>query len=441
MKLKSLVILFILTNAPRCVWSAPSAKVDWVEIAQGELIKARQLVKSNRLKEGISVLRRAYRAHPSPEILAFLGKIYDRFPQGCSYALASWKLLVDTCQKTCPFYQEGLSRLKLAELECQGRLIITSVPSQAEVFVGDQLQGVTPFEMPLTASRPFNLMVFKRGYGLTSHQVDLKRGWKKREIKIKLPTPLNSRGATQTSRSSDDPTHPAYAPSKPKPLPDPSASVTSTALQASRRVVPHEDETESPFSDDFNPFPRLTEPTQLKRGKIARSKGRSLVSELRCQYLTRFNRYVDLDRCDGAHLMMYDRYYLALNLQQDAYVYVIMSNQSGQWQLIFPKPEEDHLIKAHTLTTIPHKEWVLFDQMKDTTDVISVLASPHPIPTLEQQRAHPDLKHIPMSLMRHFVPMSDAYQGKVKSAQVMNRETRGVTKSDLVLHTSYRIHR
>ena len=166
-----------------------------------------------------------------------------------------------------------------------------------------------------------------------------------------------------------------------------------------------------------------------------------MISALRCEYRTRFKKYINLDRCDGAHLSVLDRFYVAVKLQKEAYVYVTMSNDQGQWSLIFPEPLENNLLRANQLIELPHKEWIVLDGAENTTDIISILASPKPIPILDEQRSHSKSTQVPHSLMRYFIPMSDTYQGEISSAKTMNRKTRHATQSPLVLHTSYRIHR
>ena len=166
-----------------------------------------------------------------------------------------------------------------------------------------------------------------------------------------------------------------------------------------------------------------------------------MLSDLRCEYRTRFKRYVALPRCDGMMLTMNDRFYIALNLKQDAYVYMVMSNKRGQWQLMFPAPMEDALIRAGKLATIPNKEWIVLDHIEDTTEVISILASPKPIPILERQRSTPELGEIPLALKRYFVPMAEAYRGQIQSAAVMNRHVDELKERPQILHTSYRIHK
>ena len=56
MKLTKIITLLILICAPTCVWSESKTELEWIEVAQSELIKARTLIKENKVKEGIWVL-------------------------------------------------------------------------------------------------------------------------------------------------------------------------------------------------------------------------------------------------------------------------------------------------------------------------------------------------------------------------------------------------
>jgi hypothetical protein len=440
------LIIFIMASIPQYGWSTPQPELSPIEIAQNELVQGHKLIKANKIKEGIRVLRRAYRAYPSPEILVFLGKIYDRFPQGCPRALATWRQLVDTCHEICPFRQESLARLKNAELECQGSLTIKSNPTKAEVFIEDQLKGVTPLTLQISEARSFKIVALKNGYELIKHQVKLGRKWGQQEVTIQLKAQLKNRGSispiyrsqkypktlavTQNKTQTTQMTQRAHREQSSRDTSDSNKSATYKAQPIS-----------SPFGINEDPFLRRKHPAKITHGQIATSGDRSMISALRCEYRTRFKKYINLDRCDGAHLSMLDRFYVAVKLQKEAYVYVIMSNDQGQWSLIFPEPLENNLLRANQLIELPHKEWVVLDGVENTTDIISILASPKPIPILDGQRSHSKSTQVPHSLMRYFIPMSDIYQGEISSAKTMNRKTHHAAQSPLVLHISYRIHR
>lgn len=452
-----LIFILLFMSLSTHAWAEAEPDQSAINLAQRELMEGLQLIKSNKVKEGIRVLRRAYRAYPSPEILVLLGKVYDRFPQGCTRSLSTWRRLVNTCDEDCPFAQEALARLKTSEIECSGKLSIKTTPSKAEVFIGDQLRGVTPLDMEITDARSLKLTIFKNSYEILTHQVELKRKWGEHEVSLELTSTRERRGVDPESIARANPSRAHRGSTSASPNSTPlaassnSASTSNTARPShgqssaqpsARPKTPKKEMISSPLADGEDPFLRLETPPLITEGKMARSAGRSMLTDLRCEYRTRFQRYVKLETCDATQLAMYDRFYLALNLQQDAYVYVVMSNKRGQWQLLFPSPMEDPLIKANQLTTIPNREWILLDEVEDTTDVISILASPRPIEALERQRSTPDLNQVPRSLMRYFVPMSNAYENKqVVSAQVMNRQTQHLVNAPLVLHTSYRIHR
>ena len=464
MKLSRITRLIILTTClviPSLSWAQHQKTQDLMTIAQKELMQGVKLIKSGQLKQGVRVLRRAYRVYPSPDILMILGKIYDRFPQGCTKSLSTWRLLVDTCQNDdCLLAQEALARLKLSEIECKGRLTIKTTPSQAEVFIENQLKGLTPIELEIDDARALKVTVYKSDYDVVEQQVRLKRKWKKHEINLTLKSQLEHRGgiAKKYQKTKQVPTNlnqvqsPKDDQASSKPADQKMIQTRYEAQelkQQSERSSPRHESNDDPIQAVIsaplgvgeNPFLRLEPHADITHGKIALSAGRSMVSELRCQYRTRFKRYIAVKNCDASQLASLDRFYLALNLQQDAYIYVIMSNQKNQWQLIYPTLMEDNLIKANQLKTIPAKEWIVMDETENTTDVISILASPRPISTLEEQISTPNLAKVPMTLMRHFLPMSTTFQGREMSATTMKRQTNKLINGPLILHTSYRIYR
>ena len=119
-----------------------------------------------------------------------------------------------------------------------------------------------------------------------------------------------------------------------------------------------------------------------------------------------------------------------------------MSNDKGQWQLMFPQEGEEHLFKADQLASIPKKEWILFDEMRDTIDVISLIASPRPIPELEAERGRNNVKGLPTEVMQYFVPMAQEYTEKPKkNSRVLKAQTQYVINHPQVLYTSFEVYR
>jgi hypothetical protein len=132
-----------------------------------------------------------------------------------------------------------------------------------------------------------------------------------------------------------------------------------------------------------------------------------MMAELRCEYVSRFDRYLPHKHCERALLRPFDRYYVAVQPALDLYIYVVMSSsQGGQWQLLYPVPGEDNLIRGGQLVGIPEREWILFDEQFDITDRVSVIGSPEPISSLEVLRGMVNQGEIPVELKRYFISMS-----------------------------------
>jgi hypothetical protein len=210
---------------------------------------------------------------------------------------------------------------------------------------------------------------------------------------------------------------------EPSPTPQPQAEVPSI----------------EGFFGDQQPYIRLESPAPIRQGKVAMAGGLSLVADLRCEYLNRFKRYIPLERCDHARMKLFDRFYLALQPSKDLYVYVIMSNDHGQWQLIYPVPGEDNLLKAGRVHSIPQGEWVLFDQLKDITDRVTLLASPTPLSALELHRGELNQSALPVEVMRYFVPMGKNFMG-ARSVQKLRSDVQSAQRSR-ALHITFEVLR
>ena len=165
-----------------------------------------------------------------------------------------------------------------------------------------------------------------------------------------------------------------------------------------------------------------------------------MIADLRCEYLSRFGHYIALPRCDHARLAQFDRYYIAVQPQQSLYIYLIMSNDQGQWQLLFPVPGDLNFIKAGDLVSIPNREWILFDDRQNLIDRISVIGSTTPIQELELLRGAVNTGPIPVELKRLLVPMAQDLQ-QDKSVQSLKSSVIRALKDIKTLHISFEVYR
>jgi len=445
-----------------------------LEQSRAHLSEALKLIKAKDLRSAITQLDLSYRAHPSVEVLHLLARVYDRFPDECLRSLASWRQLIESCGEGCELNESALANLKRAELECEGALTVTTEPRGVELFIDDQPVGVTPTTIKLMGGTK-RVYFFKAGYQDQRAMLQLDRKWGNRSLSATLtsqkalrgePHSATQREATQgeievikvSSKPDSADVAPPSAPTgatvtastAPTP-PTVSASSVSTASVSTATVstasvkpsLTPQPQAEVPsiegFFGDQQPYIRLESPAPIRQGKVAMAGGLSLVADLRCEYLNRFKRYIPLERCDHARMKLFDRFYLALQPSKGLYVYVIMSNDHGQWQLIYPVPGEDNLLKAGRVHSVPQGEWVLFDQLKDITDRVTVLASPTPLSALELHRGELNQSALPVEVMRYFVPMGKNFMG-ARSVQKLRSDVQSAQRSR-ALHITFEVLR
>ena len=406
---------------------------DRVAAAQEAMSKGLEFIKSKRYAEAAESLDLSYRTHPSNEVLHLLARLYDKLPKECIRSMAAWKMLIDRCDKSCELHQDALAKLKASEISCQGELRIKTEPSAADLYINNERVSKTPFSLS-TLARLHHIVLLKEGYEPSESKVVLERGWSSDELFVKLVPNKKNRGKES---SIDRATSIATSP-------HPSSSSSLRLVEEPQAKVK---ESPSPawhvdFSAEEDPFTRLKPLEPIQTGKIAISGERSIISKINCEYRSRFQRYLPISDCDGARVAPFDRFFISLIPQQDSYLYLVMSNDKGQWQLIFPQEGEDHLFKANQISSIPQKEWILFDKVRDTIDVISLIASPRPIPELEAERSRSDSKGLPPEVMQYFVPMAQTYEESApKSSRILKAQTQYVINHPQVLHTSFEVYR
>ena len=447
----SLLCFAVSLSSPCALAESPKTptEADRVKVAQEAMSKGLELIRAKRYAEAAESFDLSYRSHPSNEVLHLLARLYDKLPKECIRSLSAWKMLIDRCDETCELRQDALAKLKAAELACKGELMIKTEPGQAELFINNESVSETPFSLS-TVARLHHIVILKEGYEPIEKEIELERGWRSDEIVVTLNPNRQSRGAESPKTKARAL---AAAPSQTKTKTNTNLStsapqnVGASTLERPDPIAEPPQEAPPPswhvaFSAGEDPFTRLAPLKQVKSGKIAISGERSIISRLNCEYRSRFQRFIPLIGCDGARVAPFDRFYLSVVPQQDSYLYLVMSNDKGQWQLLFPQEGEDHLFKADELSSIPKKEWILFDKVRDTIDVISLIASPRPIPELEAERKRSNSHGLPSEVMQYFVPMAQEYSEKpVKSSRVLKAQTQYVINHPQVLHTSFEVYR
>jgi hypothetical protein len=104
-----------------------------------------------------------------------------------------------------------------------------------------------------------------------------------------------------------------------------------------------------------------------------------------CQVHVEAGRYRDVG-CGAGPLTEGDRYRLKVTPSEPAFGYVLAYNSTGQFQMLFPLPNEDNALRGAVPTAFPPEDWLELDNVKDVTEHLLVVASRERLQQLELLR-------------------------------------------------------
>jgi hypothetical protein len=111
-----------------------------------------------------------------------------------------------------------------------------------------------------------------------------------------------------------------------------------------------------------------------------------LHASIQCRAKVNATDYNNLNQCASRLLWEDDQFKLHLRAEQETYLYVILSNERGQHQMIFPSRTAKNLMPANTSTVLPSKGWFTLDDVGPVEEKITVIFSREPVGELEQKR-------------------------------------------------------
>jgi len=145
-------------------------------------------------------------------------------------------------------------------------------------------------------------------------------------------------------------------------------------------VVP---ESEIPASDP----PRQKGLLHLAASAASQPEPISLDAMLICERRQPDGSFVEVERCNHATLTENDRFKVAFATDRDAYAYVFLYNEKGQFQMLFPAPGIPNKTTAATNYILPPgDDWFVLDAVGGVTEYVHVVAAPSKILELEKVR-------------------------------------------------------
>ena len=106
---------------------------------------------------------------------------------------------------------------------------------------------------------------------------------------------------------------------------------------------------------------------------------------LKCRALVN-GEYQDLNHCQSRALWEGDQFKLEFHSDQDVYLYVFLSNDSGQRQTLFPRGSTPNRLSAFNRSSLPMRNWFTLDDVGPIKEKIFVIYSSQPVSAFEAMR-------------------------------------------------------
>lgn len=109
-------------------------------------------------------------------------------------------------------------------------------------------------------------------------------------------------------------------------------------------------------------------------------------AKLHCRALVE-DSYQDLSSCQSRALWEGDQFKLSFESDQAVYLYVFLSNSTGQRQTLFPRGKSQNLLPANTKSELPMGQWFTLDEVGPVTETIHVIYARNPVSAFEALRS------------------------------------------------------
>ena len=409
-----------------------------IKISQEEIEQAKNAIKQKDYLKAIDHVESAYRAFPSVSYLYLMSRLYDRLPDQCSLALKSWERADLKCSNTCSLKDKIQKRQRQTQNECLGILQLHLQPADTEVYLNRQRVKLSPGRILRVQAQEYDLRLVHKQKEINT-RLSLPRGFKKMHKHFNLST-FRGRHDQKTSKhiskhnpsvalesqerksggsnlsnsksfktAENQPETRSNTPTvQDKQIQNTLKLFGSEYLKKHVLLADHE-RSLSPNDDPFAMKEDAPWPAQNRKvWQWVQGGDLSLKARIECQYLSRFGQYQYLEVCNGLPLKPKDRVRFEIEVNQEVYLYLFVTDHKQNWQLVFPVLGESNRVSQTEAFYILGKEWLILDESKNTIDDFSIIVSKEPLPLLEKSRMKPQSGPIPSEYLPYMMPIVES---------------------------------
>ena len=145
-----------------------------------------------------------------------------------------------------------------------------------------------------------------------------------------------------------------------------------------------------------------------------------------CQLQLEPGVFRDLESCNGATLKENDRVKFSVTPRTSGYFYLVLYNESGQAQLVYPSSLDRNYLSEGKRYSFPNPDnndgvpWFAVDEVKGVTEVLSLILSKQKIPELEAAQAGV----VPMQVAKRF----DRVDFKAERKMIEDKGNQGMSE-------------
>ena len=305
------------------------AKINRIDEARAWVKRGETALKEGLFREALLAFEAADRYDESVSHKMMIAKVYEKMggEQNCSRAIATWSAVLKKMQTQTSALTPRVEK-KLVQLRnrCVRTITVQTHPPGARIWVEQNLVGYAPLKLKTKAG-----------------VVNIKAQFKGLQHTLRVPADQELVSFDLEARSGQ-------------------AKGDTTAPQERR----HD--------------PKTTGHTSLLKEPIR------FHAQLSCRTLIG-DAYDELSSCQSRSLWAGDQFKFTFKSSSPIYLYVFLSNERDQHQMLFPRGRTKNLVPADQEVHLPSQTWFTLDEVGPVKEEITVIYARAPVPGLESLRS------------------------------------------------------
>jgi hypothetical protein len=320
----SFIFMLSLAMSVQVAQAAP----DKTEDARAWVKRGQTALKDGELREALLAFESAERYQPSLNHKMMIAKVYESMPknEGCLRAINTWHSVLSLLEsQKSALIPKAKTKIQDLERSCTRQISVTTEPSGIKVWVDEELVGFSPLLINVKSDAS----------------------------KISVEYQKEKQSKTLDTDTTD---------------------VSFKLIKAQDNAVQVYDH-------------QATKIQTVNTVNVASNhQSIKFQATLKCRAMIG-DSYEDLSSCQSRALWEGDQFKLAFESDQTVYIYVFLSNSTGQRQTLFPRGNAKNILMPNQQTELPlGNQWFTLDEIGPVTEKIYIVYAKAMVPAFEALR-------------------------------------------------------